>query len=251
MGTKYVALFRFYEELNDFLSHDRKMREVAYLFNGSPAIKDSIEAIGVPHTEVDLIMVNGKSVGFDYRLQQGDRVAVYPTLVDIDISPIARLRHEPHQPISFVLDVHLGRLARWLRLLGFDVKYRNDYEDPEIIQIALNEHRIILTRDRRMLFNSRVAHACWIHAVLPEAQVQEVLRRLDLFNQIKPFYRCTVCNGIIKKVNKMDIIDQLEPGTIRYYEEFFQCPDCSRIYWKGTHYERMTHQIDQLIGKKR
>ena len=146
-----AANFRFYEELNDFLPENKRKIEYSYAFYGTPAVKDAIEAEGVPHTEVDLILVNGKSVGFDYLLQHSDRVSVYPVFETLDISPVIRLREKPLRESKFILDVHLGKLTKLLRRLGFDSNYRNDYSDPEIVNISLKEKRIILTRDRGIL----------------------------------------------------------------------------------------------------
>ncbi|MCF7848288.1 MAG: Mut7-C ubiquitin/RNAse domain-containing protein [Kiritimatiellales bacterium] len=244
----HEAQFRFYEELNDFLPRLKRKKEVAYAFNGNPAVKDSIEAQGIPHTEVDLIVVNGESVGFGYQLREGDRVAVYPVFESIDISPIVKLRDEPLRRTAFVLDVHLGKLARILRMLGFDANYRNDYNDDEIIRISLDEHRIILTRDRCMLFNRVITHALYLHSTRAEKQAQEVLARFDLYTQTLLFRRCPLCNGLIEPVGKETILDRLEPLTIQYYHEFFQCLECGQIYWRGTHYGNILRKLEQITG---
>jgi len=244
---EHEAEFRFYEELNDFLPLPKRKKSIRYGFNGHPGIKDAIEAIGVPHTEVDLIVANGESVGFDYPLAAGDRIAVYPMFESLDISPIIRLRDEPLRKTAFILDVHLGKLARILRMLGFDVLYRTDYDDPEIIRIALDEHRIILTRDRRMLFNKSISHGHWLHSTHAEEQAREVLDRFDLAGQIRRFLRCPMCNGLLQAVNRETIVDRLEPLTRKYYTEFYQCPDCRKIYWKGTHYDRIVDKLNAII----
>ncbi len=236
----HAAEFRFYEELNDFLPRHHRKKAISYAFNGHPAIKDSIEALGVPHTEVDLIIVNGNSVGFGYQLQPNDRAAIYPVFESLDIAPIVRLRETPLRETAFVLDVHLGKLARILRLLGFDTLYRTDYDDAEIIRIAIEENRIILTRDRRML------HARWLHSTNSEQQAREVLERFDLSRQIRRFLRCPTCNGLIEAVDKKSVFDQLEPLTQKYYTEFFQCTDCRKIYWKGSHYDRIIDKLDTI-----
>ena len=240
------ANFRFYEELNDFLAVDRRKRTFEYRFNGSPAVKDSIEALGVPHTEVDLILANGRSVGFEYQLQDGDRIAVYPVFEALDISPIVRLRDKPLRRSRFVLDVHLGKLARLLRMLGFDVRYRNDYTDREIITISIDDGRTILTRDRRLLFAKVVTRGYWLRSTEPEKQCHEVLERFDLYSQIKPFSRCLLCNGAIKAVDKSRIIDQLEPRTKWYFDTFFRCEQCGKVYWKGSHFDRMMQRLSRL-----
>jgi hypothetical protein len=188
--TQNTASFRFYEELNDFLSKDKKKVTFSYQFKGNPGIKDTIEAIGIPHTEVDLIIVNGVSVDFNYRVKNNDQVSVYPVFESIDISPIVRLREKPLRKTCFILDVHLGKLVKTLRLLGFDALYRNDYADEEIMQIALQEHRIILTRDRNLLKRKAITHGYWIRSTSAEKQLDEVIRRFDLYSHIKPFTRC-------------------------------------------------------------
>ena len=193
------AQFRFYEELNDFLTPDQKKRDFSYKFNGRPSIKDAIEAIGVPHTEVELILANGKSVGFDYHLKHGDRVSVYPVFESLDISPVVRVREKPLRAPSFILDVPLGKLAKLLRMLGFDTLYRNDYGDTEIVDMSVKERRIILTRDRGMLKNNSVTHGYCLHSTEPMAQAREVLQRFDLFSQANSFQRGTSCNGVIGK----------------------------------------------------
>ena len=243
-----TARFRFYEELNDFLPPEHRKQEFDYSFFGHPGIKDPIEAIGVPHTEVDLIVVNGDSVGFNYQLQSGDRVSVYPVFERLDISPLLRLRPSPLRHPAFVLDVHLGKLARQLRMLGFDVLYRNDYTDPEIVRISVDENRTILTRDRRLLFARVITRGCWLRATDPEKQLREVLGRLDLYSRIDPFRRCIACNGLLEPVEKADVLDRLQPLTRRYYDRFFQCSDCRKIYWHGTHVEHMQQLLDKTRG---
>jgi len=247
---EHKAYFRFYEELNDFLPQFRRKKPVEYAFNGNPSIKDAIEAQGIPHTEVDLLVVNGKSVDFNYQLREGDRVAVYPTFESIDISPIVKLRDEPLRKTRFVLDVHLGKLARILRMLGFDTLYRNDYEDEQIIEIALSQKRIILTRDRRMLFNRVITHAHFLHSTHASRQAQEVLDRFDLYGQIALFRRCPLCNGLVEAVEKEKILARLQPLTIKYYNEFFQCLQCQQVYWRGSHYGKILHSVKQITDSR-
>ncbi|HEY8159030.1 MAG TPA: Mut7-C RNAse domain-containing protein [Methylobacter sp.] len=243
MKPEYTAEFRFYEELNDFLPPEQRKRTNLYRFSGHPGIKDPIEVFGVPHTEVDLIVVNGQSVGFDYQLQAGDRVAVYPVFETLDITPLVKLREKPLRNPRFVLDVNLGKLAKRMRLLGFDSLYRNDYKDAAIVKSAVNDRRIVLTRDRRLLYNKQIDHGYWLRAVDVEAQVDEVLHRFDLYGLIHPFSRCLICNGVLSPVAKADIWDRLEPKTRLYYNDFYQCTDCQRIYWQGSHMQNMLKRL--------
>ena len=174
------AEFRFYEELNDFLPLTRRKVDFSCEFAGTPAVVDLVEAIGVPHTEVDLILVDGASVGFGHRLCGGERVAVYPVFELLDISPLNHLRPEPLRELRFVLDVHLGRLARYLRLLGFDVLYETDYEDAQIAAISCAEGRIVLTRDKGLLKRGAVQRGYWLRKTAPREQLAEVVQVLDL-----------------------------------------------------------------------
>ncbi|MDJ0990149.1 MAG: Mut7-C RNAse domain-containing protein [Desulfobacterales bacterium] len=244
------AEFRFYEELNDFLKTEKRKQTFRVAFDGQPKVRTVITRLGVPHPEIDLILVNGRSVGFDQPLNHGDRVAVYPMFESLDISPLVRLRPYPLRRTAFILDVHLGKLARGLRLLGFDCCYRNDLDDPQIIRRSLGEHRIILTRDRRLLQDQSVQHGYWVRASDPDTQVGEVLMRFDLLDQIKAFTRCTVCNGSLAAIAKAAVSDRLQPKTSRYYDEFWMCTDCRRLYWKGTHYRRLVERVRRWSRKQ-
>ncbi len=199
--------------------------------------------MGIPHTEVDLIVVGGESRGFDYQLQDGDRVAVYPVFECIDIAPIVKLRDAPLRKTAFVVDVHLGKLARLLRLLGFDVHYRNDFSDREIVAISLQENRIVLTRDRRLLYHRKITHGHFIRSDNPQEQVREVVAHFQLESAIHPFHRCLLCNDLIEPVSREQVIEQLAPKTARYYEEFFRCTGCGKVYWKGPHFRHLEEQL--------
>ena len=244
---EHAAEFRFYGELNDFLKPDRRRQTVPYRFDGHPGIKDPIEALGVPHVEVDLIVVNGESVGFDCRLRDGDRVAVYPAFEGLDVSPLVKLREKPLRTIAFVVDVNLGRLAWQLRLLGFDALFSNAYADDEIVRISEEQGRIVLTRDRRLLFAKAVAHGYWVRSVWPSRQVEEVVRRFGLAGQIRPFSRCADCNGLIEPVAKEQVEARLEPKTKKYFDRFYRCRACGKVYWEGSHVDRMRDRFKGVL----
>ena len=195
--------FRFYEELGDFLAPGRRKRSFAHAFDGTPSVKDRIESLGVPHTEVDLILVDGEPVPFSHRLTGGERVAVYPMFESFELGQANRLRPTPLRDPRFVLDVHLGRLASYLRLLGFDTLYRNDYEDDELLRISCAQHRILLSRDTGLLKRSAVTHGAFLHATDPRRQLREVLDRFQLDARIAPFTRCARCNGIVEAMDAM------------------------------------------------
>lgn len=240
---------RFYEELNDFLPEHKKKVSFAHIFQGNPSIKDVIESLGVPHTEIDIILINGKSVNFNHHPNHGDKISVYPAFESFDISEILHLRPEPLRVIRFILDVHLGKLARYLRMLGFDTAYENDFDDEEIIERAVKERRVILTRDKGILRNGKVTHGLWLRSQDTNEQVREVIYRLDLYSQFKPFNRCMNCNGKIFKTEKQHVVDYLKPETRKFFHSFYQCEDCKKIFWKGSHYEKMLKMIDKLKVK--
>lgn len=241
--------FRFYGELNDFLPEDRRQVTFDFDFNGHETVKHLLESLGVPHTEVDLILVRGESVDFNHQLQDGDLVSVYPVFESIDISPVARVRPEPLREPKFVLDNHLGKLATYMRMLGLDTLYRNDFDDDELAHISDKRNRILLTRDRDLLKRNQVTHGYWIRDKDPREQVVEVLRRFDLFSYVDPFRRCMRCNGILEPVSKEQVIDQLEPKTKLYFNEFRICQECGQVYWRGSHFKRMEAFIEGVLAK--
>ena len=237
---------RFYEELNRFLPPELRKRDIERRIDGNPPVREVIESLGVPSSEADLVLVNGESVSFDHAVRDGDRISVYPVFESFDIAGLSRVRARPLRIPRFVVDVHLGKLARILRMLGFDTTYRNDLADREIVDIASRETRIVLTRDRRLLLRRAVNRGYLVCSEDPVEQAAEVLRRFDLYRAIRPFRRCMTCNGIIEPVAKEEIADRLDPHTRSAYNEFFRCTACCRIYWKGSHYASMVRQIQEL-----
>lgn len=234
-----TATIQVYGALNDFV--ESKNTNVTYDFNGRPSLKDAIEAIGIPHPEVEEILLNGKVANFDDPLKNGDHLEVFDRYKAEN--PILSNRIGPKK---FVLDIHLGKLARLLRLLGFNTLYENDLDDDEIIKIALEDQRIILTRDLGILKNNKVKRGYWLRSQDSEIQLEEVLTYFDLKNKVKPFTRCMICNGLVKEVEKSKIKNQLEPLTKENFNEFFQCQQCEQVYWKGSHYQRMKGLIEKI-----
>lgn len=242
---------RFYEELNDFLPLERRKVDFSHEFQRRASIKDLIEALGVPHTEVDLILVNGASVDFSYIVRDGDRISVYPMFEAFDIQTVSRVRPQPLRVIRFVLDVHLGKLARYLRLLGFDTLYRNDYDDAELARLASAEQRILLTRDRDLLKRALVTHGFFVRATDPRRQIEEVLDRLDLYRAIQPFLRCARCNGLLAAASKHQVWERLAPKTRLYIEAFWTCGQCGQVYWEGSHLPHIRRFIETLHAHAR
>ena len=242
------AHFRFYAELNDFLPPARRSVAFPHDFQGRPSVKDVIEALGVPHTEVDLILADGESVDFSWNLRDAVRVSVYPVFESIDITPVTRVRPAPLRESRFVLDGHLGRLARYLRMLGFDARWRSDAEDEELARCSAAEHRILLTRDSGLLRRRIVTHGYRVREVDPQRQLAEVLRRLDLFRSVAPFRRCLCCNELLQMVRKEDVARELPPGVRERHDAFRRCPSCGRVYWAGSHHQRMERLIAALLA---
>ena len=243
--NKQVKL-RFYEELNDFLPKDKKKKRFEHNFIDRTSVKDLIESLGVPHTETDLILVNSNSVGFDYIINDGDDISVYPVFESLDISNIQHLRSKPLRQPKFICDVHLGRLARYLRMIGFDVYYKNDLSDEKIVKISSKGRRAILTRDIGLLKRNEVTHGYYVRNTKVEEQVKEIMSRFDLQKSIKEFSRCIECNEPLVTVEKNKILDELLPKVIQSQDEFYRCPSCKKIYWKGTHYQQMLSFIKSL-----
>ena len=241
-----TASFRFYQELNDFLPPYLRKVTFSRQFSCNATVKDTIEAIGVPHTEIDLILVDGESVGFDCKLLGGEHVSVYPVFESFNISPLIHLRSAPLRKTKFVVDVNLGKLALKLRLLGFDTTYTNDLTDSEIVELSVREQRIILTRDKGILKYRAVTHGYWVRNDDPQQQLIEVIGRLQLEDSFKPFTRCSNCNHLLHPVDKALLSERIPDDTRRFFNEFWQCGGCRNIYWKGSHYERICKWIDGL-----
>lgn len=233
MGIVYL---RFHGELQDFLRSDRCAAAQPFPLPGRSAVKHPIEALGVPHPEVGQVCVNGCVVGFSHLLQADDNIEVYP-VASFEQSTL--LRPALIRPLRFVLDTHLGQLAVYLRLLGIDACYRNRYNDDELAQISHEAERILLTRDRALLMRKAVIYGHCVRCSEPRQQLIDLIRRYRLGEQIAMWRRCVHCNGLLATVEKAAILEQLEAKTQLYYDSFERCQSCGRIYWQGSHVERM------------
>jgi uncharacterized protein with PIN domain len=250
--SMYRVTIRFYEELNDFLPPVKRKKDIDFEFPGRRSVKDLIESFCVPHVEVDLILANGKSVNFSYIVNDGDRISVYPVFETFDIGTVTRLRPAPLRDPRFVLDVHLQKLARRLRLLGFDVDYQPDRDDAELADIAERENRILLSRDRQLMMRKKVTRGLYVRNTDAEKQVNEVLDRLDLRGRCRPFTRCIECNGAIESLDvtdggSSDLADRIPPGVRSWCREYYRCRGCGRIYWKGSHYEKLKKRLEGIL----
>jgi uncharacterized protein len=243
----FTVRLRFRGDLDLFLRSKTRTRTVECNLSEKTSVKDIIESCGVPHPEVDAILVNGQSVGFDHTVAND---------ADIEVSPVGNsgtMSTEKHLQISelttFVADGHLGKLARNLRLLGFDVAYDQKANDRQLLDLMAHENRALLTRDRRLLMHAIVQHGYCPRSQNAEEQTIEVVRRFKLLDLIAPFTRCLRCNACLQHAAKADVIEELEPLTKIYYEQFRRCPGCSQIYWSGSHFEKLERRIETIIAR--
>lgn len=228
--------FLFHDSLNDFLPRKEKEQWKKLSLKTSSSVKDAMEAIGVPHVEVMKIVVNGSEKEFTYLLQPADQAEVYP--------------YETHfpqgTPQTFILDVHLGKLARLLRMMGIDAAYQNHWHDKEIVAMAVQENRSVLTRDVGLLKHKVLKYGYWLRSQEPEEQLMEVIQRFSLCDCLRPFSRCMACNGLLKEVPKAGVLHLLPAQTRDYFPQFYQCIQCKNVYWKGSHFENMQCLIDHI-----
>ena len=247
---------RFYQELNDFIRKYPKKKPFNYTFRAKRSIKDLIESLGVPHTEVDLILVNHRAVNFDYIVRDRDRISVYPMFESFNISHLSPLRETPLRTPRFILDVHLGKLARLLRMLGFDTDYTNFRDDPELAELSKSERRILLTCDRRLLMRKIVDRGFIIRNSTPLLQAAEVLNRLDIWDRISLFARCINCNGVLYRVEESsdemtEVLNRVPHGVSCWCTSYVRCKKCRRIYWEGSHFDRMKDLIRSLYDLRK
>ncbi len=240
-----MVTVRCYAELNDFLPARRRQEAFEAECNAGGSVKDLLEGLGIPHTQVDLLLVNGAPAGFDARLAAGDRVAAYPVFEAFDIAGVSRVRPEPLREVRFVLDGHLGRLAAFLRLAGFDCLYTRDADDRELAAASAAERRILLTRDLALLKRREVTHGHAVRETNPERQLQEVFARFHLHRLARPFTRCTRCNALLRAAD-LEEVRRVPPRSLQHFDEFLACDGCGRVYWKGSHYRRLLEILERV-----
>lgn len=247
------AHFSFFGRLNELLLSPLKGKSTPYRLNGPVAIKHAVEVLGIPHTEVEYLLVNQISVGFDHLVQPGDIVFAYPAGFDgvMHQPAVKPLRPPLRYPPRFVLDNHLGQLTSYLRLLGFDSLYPNHFHDEELAALSCQEERVLLTRDRRLLMRKIVVYGFCLTTRDPRQQLIHVLNRYQLDPYIHPWHRCLRCNGKLRPVPKEDVYSRLEPKTKLYYQEFHLCQECDQIYWKGSHFQPLQQLVTDIIQRQR
>ena len=241
------ATVRFYAELNDLVPPERRFRDSEVEFAGSPAVKDVIESLGVPHGEIDLLLLNGRSARFSDRLRDGDRIAVYPMFEAFDVTALTAVRAAPLREPRFILDGHLGRLAAYLRMLGFDALWEPQPADADLARASTNERRILLTRDLGLLKRSQVTHGLFVRATDPEGQLREIVERLSLGSVARPFTRCLRCNAALEEVELAAVETELPPKVRARVREVRRCAGCRKLYWAGTHHDRMGALIARVL----
>ena len=242
------VIFRFYEELNDFLPARRRKRDFQVDFKGRESVKDMIEALGVPHTEVDLVLVNGKSVDFGCIIQDKDRISVYPLFESLDIRDVTRLREIPLRQTRFIADIYIRDIVKYMRAMGLDVYYDTSLSPREIIRISKRENRTILTKSRKLLKFRDVTHGIFIRPGTTVEQIRGIIDYLSLRGVMEPFSKCLQCNKFLVRVSKERILDRIPPKTREFCDEYSYCKACDRIYWKGTHYMKIKKVVDEILG---
>ena len=242
------ATFRFYAELNDHLPPEHQRVPFEQELSDQATVRDSLKLLAVPESEIDLVLVNGVSVDLSYAVREGDKVSIYPVFESFDISSVEKIHSRPLRQSRFILDVHLGKLAYHLRMLGFDTLYRNDYRDSDLLTISTTEGRVLLTKDKKLLEEPTVTRGYCVRGKEPREQLLEVLRRFDLFNSTDPFTRCLLCNTLLRPVSKEAVLHRLPEKVRELFNEFQLCPTCDRVYWKGSHYEKMEKFIEGVMG---
>jgi uncharacterized protein len=240
------VLVRVYGSLNDFLPAGRRAALSWVRLQGRTTVKDLVEGIGIPHPEIDLILANNQSVGFDALVHDGDRIAVFPLFEALDVQAVTLVRPAPPGTTRFVLDGHLGRLTRHLRLMGLDAVCPPGADDAEIARIALREARIALTRDQALLKRSTIAHGYFVRETRSSRQLVEVLRRYRAASTV-PFTRCLRCNAPLASVPREAIEERLPPRTKTHYEEFWECTGCGQLFWKGAHWTRLVSLVETTL----
>jgi uncharacterized protein with PIN domain len=243
------ATFRFYGNLNDFLPRERRQRDITTPCARMATTKHMIEALGVPHTEVELVLVNGEAAGLELLLEEADRVAVYPRFTRFDVGELGPAPNLPPGRIRFVADAHLGGLARLLRMAGFDTIYDNTLHGDQVEVLAVEDERVVLTRDRELLKRRGIGYGCYVRALKAEAQLSEVFERLGLAERARPFTRCLHDNAPLRAIAKDLVLERLPPQVAATQDEFSTCDLCGRVYWKGSHWQRMSGVLDRAARK--
>jgi uncharacterized protein with PIN domain len=232
-----TASFRFHGTLQDFLKKAQRDRAFLHPCARAASLKNAIEALGVPHTEAGRVTVNGAPATLQRTVRDGDEIEIYPRTMETGSDPV------------FLADAHLGGLARFLRMLGYDTLHDNGFADEDIRRLAEAEQRIVLSRDRELLKCREIARGCYVRALKAEAQLREVAERYDLAARARPFTRCLRCNLPLQAVDRASVAAMVPEKVRERQEQFSRCAGCGRIYWPGSHYARMRAALGELLGR--
>ncbi len=241
-----IVSIHFNRELNQFLSREKRHQIYQVISHDARTIKDLIEAEGIPHTEVDIIKVNGDVVDFHYQIKSGDQIEIFQLITPKNLDMIVRLGRPPLPHLRFVADVNLGKLTKHLRMLGIDCSFAPHWNDLDLAHVSVAEERILLTRDRGLLKRKIIHHGIYIHSSEPAHQIEELVKRINITEFIKPFTRCLACNGLLMAVEKKEIQSRVPDETYRHINEFYGCDQCDKIYWQGAHWQRL-HEMTQTL----
>lgn len=224
----------------------RKSRLLFPSLQRRTSIKDLIESVGVPHTEIGSLAVNGEKVLFHHIICEKSHVDVFPHCPPVNVLVPSALNPIPLPAIRFLVDANVSKLASKLRMAGFDTFYNSQWDDQDLADISQERKCILLTRDIQLLKRRKIVFGHFVRETIPLKQMSEVIHFYGLLDSILPFSRCMSCNGMLVPVKKQDILEQLEPLTQKYYNVFHRCSTCSQVYWFGSHREQMERDLSEL-----
>lgn len=241
-----VVTLLFHGNLADLLKKDFRQGMVQYSLNRRASVKDIIESLGVPHTEVGKILVDGSETDFDYLPGGEEDIHIYPMTGGVVASLPSLLWQERWNFDRFMVDVNVLKLARNLRMAGIDTTIVPDLDLIDIGVSATEQARVLLTRNRQLLKCSTVMYGQLLRFEDHLTQLREVVDRFRLKSQLQPFSRCLTCNGLLEPIAKESIEHLLQPLTKRYYTIFKRCDHCLAIYWHGSHMQHMQAILDEI-----
>lgn len=246
--VKVRAKLRCYAELNDFIPPQWRQRSFPVGFVAPAPLRHIAEGIGIPHTEIALALRNGEPVDLDCPVSDGDRLALYPLFASVAVDSASPIQLRPAGTPHFIADAHLGKLAGYLRLLGFDTLYTNDLGDQALAAIAAAEQRVLLSRDRNLLMHKAVRFGAFLHTTNAWTGVEYLERRYQLCSHAAPFSRCMKCNGLLEMVDKSTVMDQVPLAVERFQDAFWRCQGCGQVYWRGSHWQAMQQRVTALCA---
>ncbi|WDP92828.1 MAG: hypothetical protein HUN04_25135 [Desulfobacter sp.] len=231
---------RFSEDLFFFIRHKHRTPWRTPDIRRRASVKDIIESLGVPHTEVGEIRFNGGAVDFNFIPGPPGTLEVTGIDPPFEVFRPSLLRPRPLKRFRFIADLNVMKLGRYMILLGFDVCLARAMADGQIAEQADAQGRIVLTRDTRLLFRKKNRFARRIRENLPMAQLLETLHFFGLSPAPHRFFtRCVRCNRPLAPVGKAKVYHLLEPKTQKYFHDFLRCPGCGQVFWKGSHHDRI------------